>query len=141
MGEKFFYAVFVQAIEVNTLNNKYFDKNDFKGSIRIMIEKYVKGHKLSQTTHEEVTAMIHSNHEVATYFYKREVEITDSIKDFFIECGIKDNNLEEKVHVMIGMIDNLCHELIYHKHEDMNYDTMTDIVINSIYELFKNDLV
>ena len=41
---------------------------------------------------------------------------------------------------MIGMIDNLCHELIYHKHEDMNYDTMTDIVINSIYELFKNDL-
>ena len=35
---------------------------------------------------------------------------------------------------------NTNSELIYHKHKDMNYDTMTDIVINSIYELFKNDL-
>ena len=132
-GDKIFFPML-------KFDSKNFDIKDFKGSLRNMINRYVKGHKLSQTTHEEVTAMIHSNIEVAKYFYDKEIEITDSIKDFFIECGLSDNNLEEKVHIMIGMIDNLCHELIYHKHKDMNYDIMTDIVIESIYELFKNDL-
>ena len=132
-GDKVFFPML-------KFDSKNFDKNDFKGSIRFMIEKYVKGHKLSKTTHEEITSMIHSNSDVAKYFYEKEIEITDSIKDFFIECGIRDNHLEEKVHIMIGMIDNLCHELIYHKHKDMDYDVMTDIVIDSIYELFKNDL-
>ena len=42
---------------------------------------------------------------------------------------------------MMGLIDNLCHEIIYHKHSEMNYDTMTDLVISTINNLFKNDLV
>ena len=41
---------------------------------------------------------------------------------------------------MLGMIENLCHEVIYHKHKDMDYDVMTDLVINNIKELFKKDL-
>ena len=41
---------------------------------------------------------------------------------------------------MIGLIDNLCYEIIYHKHSDMDYDMMTDIVVDNIENLFKNDL-
>lgn len=41
---------------------------------------------------------------------------------------------------MMGLIDNLCHEIIYHKHSDMNYDIMTKLIIETIKELFKNDL-
>ena len=42
---------------------------------------------------------------------------------------------------MMGLIDNLCHEVIYHKRSEMNYDIMTDLVIETIKNLFKNDLV
>ena len=42
---------------------------------------------------------------------------------------------------MMGLIDNLCHEVIYHKHNDMNYDLMRKLVIDTIKNLFKNDLV
>ena len=40
----------------------------------------------------------------------------------------------------IGLIDNLCHEVIYHKHDNTNYDLMTDLVVNNIKNLFKDNL-
>ena len=42
---------------------------------------------------------------------------------------------------MMGLIDNLCHEVIYHEHDNMNYDIMTNLVIENIINLFKSDLV
>lgn len=62
--------------------------------------------------------------------------MNDTIKNMLIKNNYKDEYLDEKVHIMMGLIDNLCHEIIYHKHENMNYDVMTNIVINNIKTLF-----
>lgn len=67
--------------------------------------------------------------------------MTNSIKNILIENDFKDDNLYEKVHIMMGLIDNLCHEIIYHKHEDMNYDIMANLVIDNVKNPFKNDLI
>ena len=67
--------------------------------------------------------------------------MTNSLKEILLNNGFNDDYLSEKVHIMMGLIDNLCHEVIYHKHDNMNYDVMTDLVIGSIKNLFKNDLV
>ena len=85
-------------------------------------------------------AMIHSDKKVAEFYYKREIEMTNSIKEILLNNGFKENNLNEKVHIMMGLIDNLCHEITYHKHDNMNYDVMTDLVINNIKNLFEDDL-
>ena len=66
--------------------------------------------------------------------------MTNSLKDILINNGFEDHNLYERVHITLGLIDNLCHEITYHKHNNMNYDTMTDLVIECIKDLFKNDL-
>ena len=131
-GDKIFFPM------LNTKNIKF---NDFDSFIKNMIKHYISNHKVSNTAHEEIMSMVHSDKKVADYYYKRELEMTNSIKDILISNGFIDNNLYEKVHVMIGLIDNLCHEVTYHKHNNMNYNIMTDIVINSIKELFKKDLV
>jgi hypothetical protein len=117
-----------------------FHKNDFDNLITKMINNYIKNHKISNVAHEEIMSMIHSDKKVADYYYKRELEMTNSIKDLLISNGFKDNNLSEKVHITLGLIDNLCHEVIYHKHDHMDYDVMTTLVINNIKELFKNDI-
>ena len=118
-----------------------FDKKDFEKILREMINNYINNHKISNVAHEEITAMIHSDKRVAEYYYKREIEMTNSIKSILLNNNFSDNNLSEKVHIMLGLIDNLCHEIIYHKHDNMNYDVMTDLVIDSINNLFKNDLI
>ena len=117
-----------------------FDKKDFEKMIKNMINYYISNHKVSNIAHEEITAMIHSDKQVADYYYKRELEMTNSIKDVLVKNGFADDDLIEKVHIMIGLIDTLCHEIIYHKHDDMNYDIMTDLVVENIKNLFKKDL-
>ena len=117
-----------------------FDKKDFDIFLRQMIKHYVDNHKVSKIAHEEITSMIHSDKRVADYYYKRELEMTNSLKDILINNGFEDHNLYERVHITLGLIDNLCHEITYHKHNNMNYDTMTDLVIECIKDLFKNDL-
>ena len=140
------YDIFMEGLEkygdtiffpMLKFDNNDFDINNFEDSMKNMINKYIKNHKLSKTAHEEITSMIHSNSDVANYFYRKELEMTDYIYNFFKNNGFDDEHLYEKVHIMMGMIDNLCHEITYHKHKNMNYDIMTDIVIDNIIKLFK----
>ena len=41
----------------------------------------------------------------------------------------------EKVHIIIGIVENYCHEIVYHKHESINYNVMKNEVINTIWYL------
>ena len=121
-------------------NTSNFKISDFEDVMKNMIKYHIEEHKISKIAHEEITAMIHSDPEVADYYYKKELELTEKIKSLLIENKFNDNHLDEKVHIMIGLIENLCHEIIYHRHKKMDYDVMTDLVINNIKELFKKDL-
>ena len=120
--------------------NIKFDKKDFDKILKQMIEHYINNHKVSNTAHEEIMSMVHSDKRVAEYYYKRELEMTNSLKEILLDNSFKDDNLSEKVHIMMGLIDNLCHEVTYHKHDDMNYEIMTNLVIENIKNLFKSDL-
>ena len=45
------------------------------------------------------------------------------------------NDLTERVHIIINLIDNLCHEIVYHQHSTINYDLMNEIVVNQIVNI------
>ena len=117
--------------------DKKFSKKDFKEILENMIDTYIENHKLSESAHQEIMAMTHSDEKVSYYFFKREMEITAKISNYLENNGFSNKNLTEKVHVMIGMIDNLCHEIVYHKHKEIDYDIMKKIVIENILTLFK----
>lgn len=134
--EKYGNEIFFPMLNIDT---NIFSIEDFSSSIQEMIKRHIKDHKVSQRAHEEITSMIHSDKDVAAYFYEKELLMTKTIKDLLIKNGFEDNYLTEKVHIMIGLIDNLCHEIIYHKHNNMDYDKMTTIVIESIKQLFKDN--
>ena len=44
-----------------TISEENFDKNNFDKILRNMITKFIENHKLSQSAHEEITAMTHSD--------------------------------------------------------------------------------
>ncbi len=114
---------------------KNFDKNNLNEIVKKMIDNFIQNHKLSQSAHEEIMAMAHSDKDVAFYFHKREIEMTKKIYDLLVENGFDNKNLMEKSHIAIGLIDNLCHEIVYHKHSELNYNVMTDICIETIVNL------
>ncbi len=136
--EKYGNDIFFPMLKTKNIK---FDKKDFDKFLNQMIKHYINNQKVSTVAHEEIMSMVHSDKKVAEYYYKRELEMTNAIKEVLQNNNFKDDNLYEKVHIMIGLIDNLCHEVTYHKHNDMNYDLMANLVIDNIKNLFKNDLI
>ena len=136
--EKYGDDIFFPMLKSNDIK---FDKKEFDKLLRHMINHYINNHKVSNIAHEEIMSMVHSDRRIAEYYYNRELEMTNSLKEILLNNNFSENELFEKVHITLGLIDNLCHEIIYHKHSDMNYDIMTNLVIDNIKNLFKNDLV
>ena len=130
--KKFADNIFYPMLDIPLKN---FDKNNLNEIVRKMIDNFIQNHKLSQSAHEEIMAMAHSDKDVAFYFHKREIEMTEKIYDLLVENGFDSKNLMEKSHIAIGLIDNLCHEIVYHKHNELDYDVMTNICIETIVKL------
>ena len=119
-------------------NNNVIDENNLKTILKQMIDKFIENHKLSQSAHEELTAMIHSDNEIAIFFQEYEIYVTNEITKLLLKNNFSTNNLQEKVHITINLIDNLCHEIVYHKHSEINYSIMTELVINTIANLLNS---
>ena len=65
------------------LSYKEINITNFNETIRNMIENYVTNHKVSKIAHEEIMAMVHSDKDIADYYYKMELENDRYIKDNF----------------------------------------------------------
>lgn len=127
-------SVFYPMIKIS---EKDFAKNDLDTILRNMINKFIKNHKMSHSAHKEIMAMVHSDDAVAEIYHNSEIEMTDNLIKSFADNGITTDHLKEKVHVAVNLIDDLCHEVVYHKHNSMNYDVMIDVVIKCIKDLLK----
>ena len=120
------------------LGNIKISKDNFSNVISKMIDDYVSDHKISKDIHEEILAMSHLDFEVASYFNEREMNLTNELYDLLINAGINEENLLEKIHIMIGMIDNFCHEIVFHEHNELDYEKIKTIITKSISNLITN---
>ena len=84
-----------------TISEENFDKNNFDKILRNMITKFIENHKLSQSAHEEITAMTHSDKEIANFFHSHEMKMTNTIVNLLIQNEFTSTNLPEKVHISI----------------------------------------
>ena len=134
--EKYACDIFYPMLNVITDNIKI-DKNNIEDLLRIMINRFIENHKLSQSAHQEIMAMTHSDDDIAHFFQEHEIYMTKTIVNLLDQNDFQSEHLLEKVHIAINLIDDLCHEIVYHKHADMNYDIMIDLVIKSIVQLIQ----
>lgn len=117
---------------LNVTSNIKIDKNNLDSVLRNMINTFVENHKLSQIAHEEIMAMTHSDKEIAEFFQENEMAMTKNISRILLDNDFDEKNLDEKVHIAIHLIDDLCHEIVYHKHKDLDYDVMINLAIENI---------
>ena len=131
--KRFANSIFYPSVDF--INDIEINENNLEQIIREIISKFIKNHKLSKSAHEEITAMAHSDKDVANFFHENEIEMTNVVTGLLKKNGFESKDLMERVHIVIGLIDNICHETVYHKHKNINYDTMTNIVINEIVHI------
>lgn len=131
--------LYADSIFFPTLNNidDEFQKTNLKEFFRSMINEFIENHKLSLVAHEEIMAMVHSDREIADFYHQYELNSTKNIVEFLQNKGINKKNLTEVVHISMGLVDNLCHEVVYHKHSNIDYNNMIELVLDTIVHLIQ----
>lgn len=120
---------------IDILKENKFDKSNLKDVVSRLIDSFIKTHTMSKKAHEELMAMSHLDSEIADIFHENEIRITDKISSELTKNGINTKNQKEKIHISIGLVDNLCHEVVYHKHSELDFPSMKEIVIETILSL------
>lgn len=122
---------------LDVLENKSIDIDSLDKIVEDMINKFIENHTISKKAHEELMAMSHLDSEIAEIFTKKELDMTNKINCILENNGLRLENSIEKIHIIIGIVDNLCHEIVYHHHSEMNYKAMKEEVIKLILYILK----
>lgn len=112
--------------------------SNLKNVLNNVIDSFINKHTMSKKAHEELIALSHLDEDVAEIFKNNEFEMSEKIVSLLKNNNITPSHLREKVHIIIGIVDNLCHEVVYHKHSQIDYDVMKSEVINIIINILKN---
>lgn len=108
------------------------DLNDIERILDRLITLTVQSHRLTQKAHEELEMMAHADEEIANIFKSSELAMTKKIGVFLEKNNIMLENPIEKIHIIYGLVENYCHETVYHHHEGMNNEVMRSEVIKII---------
>lgn len=126
------YANNIMYPMLTILETQKIDFHDLNSLLRNIISKFIETHTISKKAHEELMAMSHLDEDVSEIFKDSELEMTKKIVTLLKNNYIEIENATEKIHIIYGMIDNLCHEIVYHKHNGINYQIMEYEVIKLI---------
>lgn len=122
---------------INLLESEKIETKELETLLKNIIKKFIESHTISKKAHEELMAASHLDDDVAKIFKDSEYEMTEKIVALLESNHIYLQNSKEKIHILWGIIDNFCHEVVYHKHSKMNYDIMQDEVIRIILNIVK----
>ena len=113
---------------LNALENKNITKENFDKILRNMVDDAIKAHTLTKNAHKELMSMSCLDNEVFAIFNCNEEDATEKLVRNFPKV----KNIKEKVHLLINMVDNLCHEIVYHHHDGYDYEFMKEETIKLI---------
>ncbi len=113
-------------------NQDKIDTSNLKKVLEKILDIFLKKHAICKSEHEEMLAMSHLDEDIYNIFKESEIEMTTKFANLLIKNGYNIKNLNEKIHICIAIIENLCHELIYHKHNSLNEQALKDESLNAI---------
>lgn len=126
------YANKIMFPMLDVVENKTINKDDIEDILEKMIDIFIKTHNLKKTSHEQLMAMSCLDNDIANIFNEQEMLVTEKISKILVSSGFNSDNMKEKVHVIVGIIENYCHEVVYHKHKSLDYSVMKQQILNII---------
>lgn len=103
-----------------------------KQSITDFLKVAIKSHEDNYMLHEEVIALSHLDEDVHSEFIKFELKVNDELIKVLNNHNIKFVDAKEKVHLAYNLVENLCHEYVYHKHNSIDYEKMVELTTKTL---------
>lgn len=111
---------------------------NFEGTIGHVLDSAINIHKKYANIHEALHSLSHSDEAVNNKFISLEDEITLAIANKLADLGVKKENLTERIHFAMDIVQSFSHEYVYDHHTYIDYDTMRKIVQNTLVALFED---
>lgn len=111
---------------------------NFREMIAHVLDGAIEIHKKYANIHEALHSLSHSDEAVNNKFIELEDEITLSIAQKFADLGVKKDNLNERIHFAMDIVQSFSHEYMYDHHTYIDYDAMRNIVKDTLVALFEN---
>lgn len=120
---------------------KIFDKLkapiSFDEIIPKVIDETIKIHKKNTKIHEALHSLASTDEAVNVKFIELEDNITTQISNKLENLSVNVENIMEKVHLAMNLIQSFSHEYVFDKHEYIDYIIMREMVIKTIVNLFE----
>lgn len=110
---------------------------NFEGTIGHVLDSAINIHKKYANIHEALHSLSHSDEAVNNKFISLEDEITLAIANKLADLGVKKENLTERIHFAMDIVQSFSHEYVYDNHTYIDYDEMRKIVQNTLVALFE----
>lgn len=101
-----------------------------------ILERTINSHRENAKIHEALHSMAHTDDEVQQRFTDLEDKMTIDIARTLTACGEIIENVNEKIHLAINIIESFSHETIYDQHTYINYPKMREIVTENLISIF-----
>lgn len=111
---------------------------NFEGTIGHVLDSAINIHKKYANIHEALHSLSHSDEAVNNKFISLEDEITLAIANKLADLGVKKENLTERIHFAMDIVQSFSHEYVYDHHTYIDYDEMRKIVHNTLVALFED---
>lgn len=119
---------------------KFFDKLkaplNLEEIVPTVINEVIKIHKHNNKIHEALHSLSGSDEAVNAKFIELEDNLTLKISQALINLGLASENIHEKVHFAMGILQDFAHEYVYDKHEYIDYFVMREMVCSMICKIF-----
>lgn len=102
-----------------------------------VIDTTIAIHKENAKMHNTLHSLASSDEIVQNEFLKLEKHITEKISERLKELGVSCENLGERVHVAMNVVQSFAHEYVFDNHGYIDYSAMRKIVIAVVADLFK----
>ncbi|MDO5292022.1 MAG: TetR/AcrR family transcriptional regulator [bacterium] len=105
--------------------------------IHFAVDELLDYHQNSYTAHEQFELILYAVPEAMDYLYDLEKEITMKVASLLPSFGITLDHPFERVHLVYHMIEDLCHEITFHKHKEINPEVLKELVIEQLISLLQ----
>lgn len=122
---------------LDILNNTDMHSKDFSDIVSKLIDLFIDRHNLTKKAHEELMSMAHADEDIAEMLHNKEIESTLKIAEILEVNGHNPIHLKERVHIATSLGENFCHEVVYHKHTEIDYNVMKEEVIKLITDVLR----
>lgn len=104
--------------------------------VPVIIDEVIKIHKRNNKIHEALHSLSGSDEAVNSKFIELEDNLTLKIAEILVKLGINKENIHEKVHFAMGILQDFAHEYVYDKHDYIDYFVMREMVCSTIVKIF-----